>query len=291
MDNNSLNAKLKERRNKLIRRNLRYAKWQGRWAEIVTTLLFIYVALPFVAPTLMKLGATGPAGVIYTMYSPLCHQFAFRSMFLYGDQTFYPRAAAEYDALDSFDEVAAQSPTFVALYEERRRNELADNFGEDVAADYSFTGENELSDWSVPLTLAARAFRGDEQMGYKVTLCARDIAIYAAMAFAGILFLFVRKRIRPVPLVLYVLLGLGPIGLDGFSQLLSYPPFEFWDARETIPEFRVITGLLFGFMSAWLAFPYIERGMQESIDNIHATIAELEADNNKSAKKKKAKAK
>ena len=55
----------------------------------------------------------------------------------------------------------------------------------------------------------------------------------------------------------------GPVGLDGFSQLLSYPPFEFWPPRETLPIFRILTGGLFGLMSAWLGFPYIERSMQD----------------------------
>lgn len=275
--NQELNAKLRERREKLIKRNLRYARLQQNWAPIVVALLFVYVALPLVAPTLMKVGATGPANVLYTMYSPLCHQFAFRSMFLFGDQTFYPRETANYDQLASFDDAVINSPTFIAMYEERRRNELADAIGAEAAQAYEFSGEAELREWSVPLTLAARAFKGDEQMGYKVALCARDIAIYAAMVVGGFLFLFVRRKLRPVPILLYVLLGLGPIGLDGFSQLLSYPPFEFWEVRETIPEFRVLTGALFGFMNVWLAFPYIERSMQESVQNIYATVEQLRA--------------
>jgi uncharacterized membrane protein len=96
------------------------------------------------------------------------------------------------------------------------------------------------------------------------------------MAVAGVGFLFVRKRLRPVPIVLYVLLGLGPIGLDGFSQLLGYPPFEFWPPRETVPEFRVITGMLFGFMNVWLAFPHLERSFVESAQEAEDYLKMLE---------------
>lgn len=74
-------------------------------------LLGIYTALPFVAPTLMKLGATGPARVIYTLYSPFCHQFAFRSFFLWGEQGFYPRSIVPSD-LTPFETYVGNSPEF-----------------------------------------------------------------------------------------------------------------------------------------------------------------------------------
>jgi len=75
---------------------------------------------------------------------------------------------------------------------------------------------------------------------------------------------YVRRRIRPLPLWIYVIVGLGPIGLDGLSQLLSYAPFSLWPVRETAPFFRLTTGALFGLMNAWLAFPYLERSMWDA---------------------------
>ncbi len=264
--NDELNRKLKERRNKLIKRNRRVAGYQRHWAEIAVLLLTIYVGLPVLAPTLMKLGAEAPAKVIYTLYSPLCHQFAFRSFFLYGEQTFYPREQAAANFESSFDNQAAQSEEFVSIYS---------NYFEDSNRNYQFGGAEELSVWTPELQRAARNFKGDERMGYKTALCARDMAIYSAMAGGGVAFLFVRRRLRPVPLVLYAILGLGPIGLDGFSQLLGYPPFEFWPPRETIPEFRVLTGALFGLMNVWLAFPYLEKSMLQSAYDIDLTIQDI----------------
>ena len=54
-----------------------------RWLRWLLLLIGLYVGLPFVAPTLMHFGVTGPARFLYTAYSPMCHQFAFRSWFLF----------------------------------------------------------------------------------------------------------------------------------------------------------------------------------------------------------------
>ena len=125
--NDALRKELEKRRAKLVRRNMRYARMMRRWAEILITFLLIYVTLPFVAPTLMKLGATGTGNVLYTIYSPLCHQFAFRSIFLYGEETFYPREVADFDAIDTnFEERAADSETFREIYIERRPRSITE---------------------------------------------------------------------------------------------------------------------------------------------------------------------
>ena len=66
--------------------------WLARhWVRVMLVAVGLYAGLPWAAPTLMKLGLTGPAELIYKIYIPMCHQFAFRSVFLYGDQPFYPR--------------------------------------------------------------------------------------------------------------------------------------------------------------------------------------------------------
>jgi uncharacterized membrane protein len=271
----ALQQKLDTRREALRRKYQNQMRWQKRWAEIVLFFLGLYVGLPFLAPALLKAGIEQPANLIYTLYSPLCHQMAFRSIFLFGEQIFYPREAANDANFQTFDERAAQSEEFVALYTEHKRAQLRRQFGQDVADNYQFRGAEELAEWDNALVFAARRFKGDPQMGYKVTLCARDIAIYGGMVLGGVFFLFTRRRLRPVPFALYLLLGIVPIGLDGFSQLLSYPPFEFWPPREALPEFRVITGLLFGLMNAWLAFPYVEQAVRQSQQKTQAELNRL----------------
>ncbi|PJF38116.1 MAG: hypothetical protein CUN55_18645, partial [Phototrophicales bacterium] len=82
----------KPKRKLALRANIWTLRLARQWTRVALLIVGIYVSLPFVAPTLMKLGLEGPARVIYTIYSPFCHQFAFRSFFLYGEQPVYPRA-------------------------------------------------------------------------------------------------------------------------------------------------------------------------------------------------------
>jgi uncharacterized membrane protein len=103
--------------------------------------------------------------------------------------------------------------------------------------------------------LAAREFQGNAQMGYKLATCQRDMAIYPSIAIGGLLFAALRKRPRMMPWWLFLLLGIAPIGFDGFSQLFSQPPFNLIAFRESNWVLRVVTGSLFGFSIAWLVFP------------------------------------
>jgi len=117
---------------------------------------------------------------------------------------------------------------------------------------------------------AARAFVGNEQMGWKVAYCERDVAIYGAMVLFGLVYALpgVRARVRPLPWLLYGLIGILPIALDGFSQLFSQFPdsvalFAWLPYRESTPALRTLTGGLFGLANAWLAFPYIRQSARE----------------------------
>ena len=59
------------------------------WVAFFSLALALYVGLPFVAPTLMQVGLTGPARLVYLIYSPACHQLPDRSYFLFGEQPVY----------------------------------------------------------------------------------------------------------------------------------------------------------------------------------------------------------
>jgi uncharacterized membrane protein len=59
------------------------------WLLLINLLIAIYAGLPVLAPTLMALGYTLPARIIYTVYKPLCHQLPQRSFFLFGPQLAY----------------------------------------------------------------------------------------------------------------------------------------------------------------------------------------------------------
>lgn len=238
-----------------LRLNIFMLRLTRNWLRIVLILLAIWVSLPFAAPTLMKLGAEGPARVLYFIYGPFCHQFGFRSFFLFGEQAAYPRYNTPSD-LKPFEAYVENLPEFAPT--------TVHPLGGPVGDIYSFTPGFQFT---------SRDFLGNEQMGYKVTLCERDIAMYLAIFVGGLAYTRVRYRLRPVPFWLYILLGLGPIGLDGFSQMLGYPPFNLWPSRETLPIFRVLTGALFGLMNVWLAFPYLELSMRDTRRQIEAKLA------------------
>ncbi len=242
MQNSLTDAQLR----KVMRSNRRVLWLSTHWLWIAVGFLVVYTGLALTPPFLMKAGLTGPANVIYTIYKPMCHQFAFRSLFLFGEQLTYPREAAGVGHTHSFETYASRDPHFADL---------------------------NISQWSAELQLRARSFNGNEEMGYKAALCERDLAIYGTMVLMGLAFSRVRHWLRPAPLLLYFFVGIVPLGLDGFSQMFSYPPFEFWPVRETIPVFRFMTGALFGAMNVWLAFPYLESSMREAAEAMREKIS------------------
>jgi uncharacterized membrane protein len=195
---------------------------------MINLFIFLYAGLPFLAPVLMKANIIAPAKVIYAIYSPLCHQLAFRSWFLFGEQPFYPRDLAGVKGVKTFEEVSGIP--------------ASDIFG-------------------------ARDFIGNPVIGYKVALCERDTAIYASMFLFGFLFMITGRRLKTIPWYLWVVFGLIPIAIDGFSQLpgLSGGLLPSWvPIRESTPLLRVITGTLFGGTTAWYLFPLIEESMRET---------------------------
>ncbi len=202
---------------------------------VLNLALTIYVGLPILAPLFMKAHLTLPARIIYALYAPFCHQLAFRSWFLFGEQAYYPLEAAQIPGVKTFEAIS---------------------------------GLRRVSDPTSQERLQARAFVGNEQVGYKMALCERDVAIYGSMLLFGLFFAIFRERLRPLPLVWWVILGLLPIGLDGFSQLFSQFNLPWLSNilpyRESTPFLRTLTGFLFGFLTAWVLFPRLESPMQET---------------------------
>jgi len=76
------------KRNKL--RIVRAAYWILRnWLVLFLMFFGLFNLLPFLAPIMAKLGFDFLADIIYLLYTPLCHQMAHRSFFLFGDQLMY----------------------------------------------------------------------------------------------------------------------------------------------------------------------------------------------------------
>ena len=82
----------------VIRADRLIYRFSRHWLAIFNIVVAIYVSLPVLAPVLMSSGINGPARLIYSIYSPLCHQMASRSFFLGGEQyaDFYARITATF---------------------------------------------------------------------------------------------------------------------------------------------------------------------------------------------------
>jgi uncharacterized membrane protein len=59
------------------------------WLAAANVAVAIFVGLPILAPVLLALGYVGPADQIYAAYQLVCHQWAFRSFFLFGPALTY----------------------------------------------------------------------------------------------------------------------------------------------------------------------------------------------------------
>ena len=157
------------------------------------------------------------------------------SFFLFGEQPFYPAAEANIAGYKTFEEA---------------------------------TGITGISDPYSMSRFEARDYIGNDTVGYKVALCERDVAIYGAIFLFGIIYSVTGRKLKSLPWILWLLLAIAPIGLDGFSQLFSQFNWDWLSNlvpyRESTPYLRVLTGSLFGFFTAWFAYPNIEESMNET---------------------------
>ncbi len=231
-----------------------------RWLLFLNLLVAFYVGLPMLAPVLMNAGMTGPANIIYRAYSPMCHQLASRSFFLFGDQPAYPRAITG----SNLTPIEAYMPGIPEFAE----------------------ASPDPAQWGTFL-MPARAFRGNEQMGYKMALCERDISIYLSMLVGGLIYAVVRRRgpVRPLPFWLFLIVGLGPIALDGFSQLFSQlfvglgadSLMQLVPLRESSPLLRSLTGAIMGFSIVWLLYPRLDDQFTATAEDIKRRLTAREA--------------
>jgi len=188
--------------------------------------IFLFLSGAFLAPLMLKMGYTLPASFMYRAYSLTCHQLAYRSWFVLGQQPAYPRQAAHVPGLIPY--------------------------GEATGFD-----ENDI--------FGARDFRGDERLGFKVALCERDVAMYSGLLAFGIVFSLSGRRLPPASWLVWIGLGILPVAVDGLSQVVSQFPIPALHVilpfRESTPFLRTLTGGLFGFTTGWFAYPLVEDSM------------------------------
>jgi uncharacterized membrane protein len=100
-----------------------------------------------------------------------------------------------------------------------------------------------------------KAFVGNEELGYKIAICQRDVAIYFSILLAGIAFSLVRGKLEPLSFKAFLILCI-PLAVDGLTQLFGL--------RESTPPGRVFSGSLFGVALVWLLYPRIELAFREA---------------------------
>lgn len=219
--------------------NLRKARAKNRtgiflarfYPSLIALIVLVFVGGAFLAPVLKMAGKERASSFLYGFYRIFCHQLAFRSYFIGGEQLFYPRDLAHIDGVVSY-EVQFNDPF------------------DDVTI--------------------ARGIEGDEHSGYKIALCERDLAIYASIALVAILFQVGHRRWKPLKWYWWIIFGLFPIALDGFSQIpgLSAGWPAWFPVRESTPLLRTLTGMLFGGMTARYMFPLMEESMSDTYQQL-----------------------
>lgn len=137
--------------------------------------------------------------------------------------------------------------------------------------------------------LALRAFRGNNQMGWKVAWSDRMVYMYGSLWLASLLYCVFRlpKR-KPIRLQVFLFMQI-PFALDGITHLLSdlmsltsgFRYHNAWFAALTNHVFpssfyvgdgigsfnstlRLVSGVLFGFSLAGLMLPVFDRAMKET---------------------------
>ena len=104
--------------------------------------------------------------------------------------------------------------------------------------------------------LVRRRYIGDDDHGWKVAICQRDVAIYGSMFLTGLIFALARFRFPRLSWKLY-LMFLIPMALDGGAQLIGVHASN-W-------VLRTITGVLFGVATIWLIYPYLADSMNDVV--------------------------
>jgi hypothetical protein len=95
----------------------------------------------------------------------------------------------------------------------------------------------------------------------------------------------VRRRVGPMRWWAWLLIGIVPIGIDGFWQLFTnyplttaFPWLSLLPHHESSPFWRSLTGGLFGLANMWLAYPQFEASMREAHAELKVKLARVDAE-------------
>jgi uncharacterized membrane protein len=110
----------------------------------------------------------------------------------------------------------------------------------------------------------ARAI-GNEQVGWKVAFCERDVAIYGSIFLMGLVYAVFRKRLSTRRMRFrYFALFLVPMAIDGILQLFG--------VYESTWLMRSLTGAVFGIGAVLFAYPYVDEGFADVRRTINSKL-------------------
>lgn len=163
----------------------------------------------------------------HDIYSYFCHQKIERSLCYFHQDRSAPACHPRYQH-------------FYCVYTKNHSIGIGDCISSDNAG-YAMTIEQER------IIKQINAF-----IGYKFPVCSRDMGIYGAMLFGGILFLLLKKPddVQTPPFI-YFILAILPIAIDGGTQLIGL--------RESSNFLRILTGFIAGMVVPFYAIPLFNR--------------------------------
>jgi uncharacterized membrane protein len=219
-----------------------FAFWiSSHWLALFVLALGALVLTPFLAPVLMKIGATGPADLIYSFYSLLCHQLPQRSLFLFGPQPMVP-----------LDEIRT-AWTLDGFFGLRQ-----------------FVGNAEMG-YKVAWSDRMVALYGSLWLGGLLSSLVRTrlkSLSPAAWLLVGVLPLGLDGLIHMINDVVAGMGGAGFRDTNSWLQALTGNRLPDWfyvgDALGSFnSDLRWLTGILFGLTTVWLLFPMLETAMRD----------------------------
>ncbi|HVX93210.1 MAG TPA: DUF2085 domain-containing protein [Candidatus Dojkabacteria bacterium] len=190
---------------------------------IVIILVFLYLFIPFLAPLFFELGQTNVGVAINKIYEPFCHQRVERSLFLFGKDG------------------------FVKEYSVDQLKEL----------DYLPQTQANVNVWP---EYYGHGYYGNSEIGFKVPLCIRDIALYLGFVITALVVsLWIEKKNKKFQMsIVLLMVFLLPMMLDGVAEtLIEQLKFQFvpmWFVNDWAR--RIVTGFLFGMGSALYIIPH-----------------------------------
>ena len=220
-----------------------------RWLILFGIFAGIYVILPFLAPFFMSIGWSGPARVIYFIYSWLCHQLPERSFFLFGSKFTYSLAEVQNAWQNTANPMILRQ--FIGSPEMGWKVAWSDR----MVAMFTSTWLFGLLWW--PLRKRVRPLSWWGLVLFLLPM-ALDGTSHFISDLAGI--------------------GLGFRDSNAWLAALTANAFpasfyagDAWGSFNSL--MRLLTGILFGIGAVWFSFPYLDEAFSPQTPPLKATAA------------------